>query len=372
MKCYLFLLFLLVNTVTAEKKQESLHVDNIPVREFTINEQLGLSFSDVKPYEESKEIDAFKTLQFVPQGVASWTLSLKTTDGNLSPEEAREQDLEKIAKMSANPLGSLWMLWLQNDTRKLDGDAIHGEKTISSTKFQPVMAIPFKYDNEDWNLILRPVIQYHSVPIDKDAGKLFGVNQESIVNSPGLSQIAGSAVDGRTEGFGDTALLTLVGPSKLDGAVWGLGLSQIFPTAEEDVLGQGKWQAGPAFLIANFAPDVGGFNVGALGQHWWSYAGDGDRRSTSMSDLQYFINYRLSKTELVGMSPNIKYDWEAESDDALTLPIGLGYSNVIKIGPMPLRFAAEIQYNVIRPDSIGSDINFRLMIIPIIPNPFAN
>jgi len=162
-----------------------------------------------------------------------------------------------------------------------------------------------------------------------------------------------------------------LGPNRLDGTVWGVGASQIFPTASEDVLGQDKWQAGPAFLWAHLAPKPGGFNVGALAQHWWSYAGDDDRDNTSLTNIQYFINYRLSKTELVGMTPNITYNWKTDdSDDALTLPIGLGYSNVIKIGSLPVRIAAEIQYSVVSPDNIGADWNFRLMFIPVIANPF--
>ncbi len=70
------------------------------------------------------------------------------------------------------------------------------------------------------------------------------------------------------------------------------------------------------------------------------------------------------------MTPNIRYDWKADKDDALTLPVGLGYSNVYKTGRLPLRVAAEIQYSFIAPDNVGSDWNFRLLFIPVIPNPF--
>ncbi|MBW1720379.1 MAG: hypothetical protein JRJ43_12650, partial [Deltaproteobacteria bacterium] len=134
---------------------------------------------------------------------------------------------------------------------------------------------------------------------------------------------------------------------------------------------QEKWQAGPAFLWAHLAPKPGGFNYGALAQHWWSYAGDDDRAGTSLTDIQYFINYRYNKTVLIGMTPNIRYNWKADdSDDRLTLPVGLGISNVFKIGKLPVRIAAEIQYSVIKPDNIGTDWNFRLLFIPVIPNPF--
>jgi len=284
--------------------------------------------------------------------------------------EPSADELEKIAKMTANPIGAAWMLWTQNDYSLLEGDLI-GDEALNSTKFQPVMPFPVTVGGEDWNLLVRPVFQYQSVPLDKDVGKLFGLGPDTIQSDPGLSDVAATAFDGRTTGMGDTALLTLLGPNRMDGEVWGVGVTQIFPTAAEDVLGQEKWQAGPAFLWAHLAPNPGGFNYGALGQHWWSYAGDDDRADTSLTDIQYFINYRYNKTVLIGMTPNIKYNWEAEDDDdKLTLPIGLGISNVIKIGPLPVRIAAEIQYNLIKPDSIGTEWNFRFLFIPVIPNPF--
>lgn len=280
-------------------------------------------------------------------------------------------DLERIAKITSNPLGAAWMLWFQNDTTELRGDLVPGGEILNTTRFQPVMSFPIDVGKDEWNLIVRPVIQYQSVPLDRRVGRLFGTSPETIVADPDLKDIAATAWDDRTNGFGDTALITLVGPNRLDGFIWGVGATQIFPTAERDVLGQGKWQAGLAVLLARLAPKPGGFNFGALAQHWWSYAGDSDREATNQTDIQYFINYRLSATELVGLSPNIRIDWTQDSDNQLTLPIGLGYSNVVKLGPLPVRIALEAQYSVIAPDNVGSDWNIRLLFIPVIPNPFA-
>ncbi|HSO81676.1 hypothetical protein [Thiocapsa sp.] len=295
---------------------------------------------------------------------AETALAAAATDG---PSAA---DLERIAKMTSNPLGAAWMLWWQNDLTEVRGDLVPGGELVNTTRFQPVMSFPLDPNGADWNLIVRPVIQYQSVPLDADVGRLLSASPETITSEPELSRILPTAWDDRTNGFGDTALLTLVGPNRLDGFIWGVGASQIFPTAERDVLGQGKWQAGPAFLAAKLAPKPGGFNIGALAQHWWSYAGDSDRAATNQTDIQYFINYRLSGTQLIGMSPNITIDWTADSGNQLTLPVGLGYSNVYKIGPLPVRVAIEAQYSLIAPDNVGRDWNLRLLFIPVIPNPF--
>ena len=296
-------------------------------------------------------------------------------EGATSAETAAKKgsdadDMERLAKESANPLGSLWMLWFQNDYSRMEGDLLPDDKWVNSFKFQPVMSFPIEVADSKWNLIVRPVLQYQSVPLKKEVGKLFGMSSGAIIADPDLSKIAKDPF-GRTKGVGDTVLLTLIGPARLDGFVWGVGASQIFPSAAHDVLGQGKWQAGPAALLCRMAPKPGGFNLGALPQHWWSYAGDDDRNSTSMTNIQYFINYRLSETELIGMSPNIVINWKADAHNKLTLPVGLGYSNIVKIGPLPIRFAAEVQYSVVSPDNVGSEWNFRLMFIPVVPNPFA-
>ena len=37
---------------------------------------------------------------------------------------------------------------------------------------------------------------------------------------------------------------------------------------------------------------------------------------------------------------------------------------------LPLRLAAEVQYSLVKPDDIGTDWNFRILVIPVIPNPF--
>ncbi|MFQ6575183.1 hypothetical protein [Pseudomonas sp. UM16] len=284
-----------------------------------------------------------------------------------------QAELEKLAKMSANPLGAAWMLWLQNDYTHKDGDndalPSNGRWT-NTTNFQPVMSFPISFGEDDWNLIVRPVIQYSSTPMDESFGDALQGRPGNIPSSDLSSH--NYPFNDRTTGFGDTALMTLAGPARDDGLVWGAGITQIFPTAEHDVLGQGKYQAGPALLLVSLAPNPGGWNIGALAQHWWSYSGDSDREDTSQTDIQYFLNYRLSGTELVGMTPNIRVNWKADSGEKVNFPIGLGYSSVTKFGSLPVRWAVEFQYSVIKGDDYDADFNLRFMFIPIIQNPFAS
>lgn len=292
---------------------------------------------------------------------------------SIEPNSSASDDMAMLAKKSANPISDLWLLWNQVDSTKFKGDLIDSDEWMYSYKFQPVMSFPVM--GGDWNFILRPVFQYNSVPLDKDAGKLLGASEQQIFNSEELSSLAADPF-GTTTGFGDTILLTLLGPNREDGNIWGVGASQIFPTAQEDVLGQGKYQAGPAFLWAHIAPEPGkgweSFNYGLLGQHWWSYAGDDDRSETSQTDIQYFINYRLNDTALIGMTPNIRINWKEDGSNRFSVPIGLGYIDMIKIGKVPIRVGMEAQYYVHQPDAAGADWNFRIIFTPIVPRLFGN
>ena len=207
--------------------------------------------------------------------------------------------------------------------------------------FQPVMPVPI-FDGE-WNLVNRVVIQAYSSPLDDDLNSMdpFG---------------------DRTYGLGDTVAFSLFAPNRDDGFIWGVGPTFILPTATENVLGQEKWQAGPAALAVRLGNTSGGlgienWNIGLLAQHWWSFAGDDGRESTSQSDIQYFINWKKDAVNLIGMTPNIQIDWEKEGSDRFSVPIGLGTIGFFKWGNTPVRWGVELQYYVMQPDPVGPEWN---------------
>ena len=225
-------------------------------------------------------------------------------------------------------------------------------------------------------MVFRPVFQVVSSPLDDDAGTLFGVSPNDVVADEDLADIASDPF-GRTNGLGDTVLFALLSPNTTDGWVYAAGATTIFPTAQLDVLGQEKWQAGPAGLLVRLGNEYGGFgvehfNIGALVQQWWSYAGDGDRDSTNQMDIQYFLNWRSTPTQLIGMTPNISINWDADGgfDDKVALPIGIGTIGLFKIGELPVRYGIEAQYYVTGNDDVKREANFRFFVAPVIANPF--
>ena len=289
-----------------------------------------------------------------------------------SDDEAAQADLATLAKKANNPISDAWLLITQNDFTLLEGDATDDTEVFNSFKFQPVISAPVL--DGDWNFVVRPVLQFNSVPLDEDVDQLFGVSPNDIVANPSLSEIASSPF-GRTTGLGDTVLLTLLGPNTDDGWIYAGGVTQIFPTASEDVLGQGKWQIGPAALVARLGAnhgefDIDSFNIGALAQQWWSYAGDDDRDGTNQADIQYFLNWKANPTTLIGMTPNIAINWDANGgfDEKVALPVGLGVIDMFRIGKLPVRWGIEGQYYLTGPDELRREANLKIFVAPIIPN----
>ncbi|UCD52002.1 MAG: hypothetical protein JSW27_05055 [Phycisphaerales bacterium] len=288
---------------------------------------------------------------FKPVLLCVMTLAVAVSPAAAAAEDA---DLAKAAQKSNNPVSDAWLLITQNDLTFIDGDATSGTEVRERLSFQPVLPVPI-FDGE-WNLVTRPVFQFYDAPLDGDLG-------------------AADPFGDRTAGMGDTVLFSLLAPNRDDGFIWGVGPTFIFPTATDDVLGQEKWQAGPAALLVNLGTEHGGwgwnhFNIGVLAQHWWDFDGDDDRPDTSQTDIQYFINWRKNETQLIGMTPNIQIDWEKDGSDRFSIPIGLGTIGFIKVGNTPVRWGLEFQYYVMQPDPAGPLINLKAFIAPVKANPF--
>ena len=286
------------------------------------------------------------------------------------------------AQMSAlmdNPLGNVAMLFTQFDWTLLKNE---NKTDTEANKFNYMGIAQFpKGLGKKWNLINRIVWNVPSMPMDQDeidaaedsARRQYGT-QEGPVIVPPIGQTA--PIDlfrGRTTGFGDMYYVGLFSPKegiKLDNGgsiVWGLGFDAGFPTATEKILGLGKWTAGPSALGVYLGPK---WKVGALLQQYWDYASlDKDRDDVNLMNLQYFYMYSLDDVTSIGAAPNIIANWELDSSDRWTVPIGLGINRTFQVGKVPLRIGAEIYYSVVKPEDVaGAEWNFRLYFIPAVPS----
>ena len=140
--------------------------------------------------------------------------------------------------------------------------------------------------------------------------------------------------------------------------VWGIGPAFQLPTATNDLLGTGKWSAGPAFVAFLSAKPLH-ITTGFLVLNLWSFAGDDDRADVNAMTLQPFLNYNLDKGWYLTTTPLITADWEADDDDRWTVPVGGGVGRIFEIGHQPVNAQLSAYYNAIKPDDVGANWQLR-------------
>ncbi len=182
------------------------------------------------------------------------------------------------------------------------------------------------------------------------------IGELNIVNRlivPLIDQPLGA--DDREFGLGDIQYSMYLSPAKAGKIIWGVGPTFTFPTATDDALGTGKWSAGPG-LVALAMP--GRWVVGGLLNNQWSFAGDSDRASVNAMLFQPFVNYNFQRGWYVNTSPIITANWQADSDERWTVPVGAGVGRIFKIGTQPVNAQLGAYYNVEKPEG-APDWNIR-------------
>ncbi len=158
--------------------------------------------------------------------------------------------------------------------------------------------------------------------------------------------------EGSAFGISDMFIQTIFSPSEprwgliFGEMTWGIGPVISIPTSTEEMLGTDKISIGPVFAIAR---KPGDWVFGWLAQNLWSVAGDEDAPKVNEFTLQYFINYNLKNGFYLTASNFIIANWEADSDNRWTVPIGGGFGRVIKIGEKALDFKVQSFWIAERP-----------------------
>ena len=267
-------------------------------------------------------------------GVAVLALCMVTTRANAEPqtteptppeagqvraEEApAQQDLR--AKIQ-NPVGNLYTIPIETT---FDFGAPDGEATF--IQLQPVY--PFRVG--DWNLVNRTIIPLIDAP-----GPILGQT-----GNPSPAQGCGAF------GLGDIMHSTFLSPAEVGKIIWGIGPAISFPSATDDILGSGKWSAGPtAVLLTQPKP----WSIGVLMGNLWSFAGDSDRAAVSQFFLQPFVSYNLAQGWFLTTAPVLTANWHASSSQRWTVPLGGGFGKLFTIGTQPLNVMLQGFGNVVRP-----------------------
>ena len=221
-----------------------------------------------------------------------------------------------------NPISSLISLPFK---LTFDSGADNGDATILN--INPVVPVTVG----DWNLVNRALI-----PLVNVDGPISGL--------PGNpSPIPGNGASG----LGDINYSIYFSPVKYDKVVWGVGPTINLPTATNDQLGSGKWSTGVTG-VALTQPGWG--SLGILGRQLWSFAGDSDRSNVNQTLIEPFLNYNLPNGWYLLTDMVITANWEANSSNTWTLPVGGGAGKLFKIGSQTVNARLEAYYNVEKPD----------------------
>ena len=229
---------------------------------------------------------------------------------------ATADETEDLAKQSQNPIANLISLPFEF---KASFNAGSENNTIYGMDVKPV----YPANLGDWLLINRFII-----PV---------IYQEKLEEGQGSKF-----------GLGDINYQAFFTPAEAGNIIWGVGPSIYLPTNTDDRLGVDQWSAGPA-AVALATP--GHWLFGILAQNIWSITGEDDEPDVHFFSAQLFINYNLDDGWYLTSSPTFVADWEADSDNTWTVPIGGGVGRLVRFGNQPVDFKVQSFWNAEHPDN---------------------
>jgi hypothetical protein len=265
--------------------------------------------------------------------------AIETAEEPGSPDAAKHASATDVNREVTDPVSTTWSLKLQNNINFID-IAGHGDQVQDTVKFQPTMPILL---TSALTLITRPEFTL--------------LDSKPFTTSQGALR--------RTTGVGDTILDLVLSP-KLGPWLAALGPTFVFPTANLNETGQGKWQAGPAG-VAGYKTEK--FLAVLIAQQWWSFAGAQDRAAVSELHLQYIASYFFGDGWSIGTAPTIAFDWRAEPGNQVTFPFGPSVTKVVKFtDALPVKFEVRGMYVPVHPDPNGKQFIIELVVTPVIPS----
>lgn len=229
-----------------------------------------------------------------------------------------------LAQQLSNPVASLISVPFQFNYDRGFGP---NDGYRAFVNFQPVVPISI---NEDWNMISRTIL-----PI---------ITQKDIAGRSGTQS-----------GLGDITQSLFFSPARpgLGGVIWGVGPAFLLPTATDDLLGSGKWGAGPTAVVLR---QSGPLTYGILANHIWSFEGDQNRADVNSTFLQPFLAYTTPNAWTFTVNSESSYNWTSEQ---WSVPINFIVSKLVKIGRQPVSFAMGARYWAESPDMGPKGWGFR-------------
>jgi hypothetical protein len=235
--------------------------------------------------------------------------------------QACADDGPDLAQLVQNPIAKVVSVPFQNNLTFGAGPDRDPQNVLN---IQPVL--PFQL-SDDWNVITRTIIP--------------------VIYQPPLSP-EGSAIGG----VGDISLALYFSPAKLSSSfIWGVGPAFTLPSANHEVLGQGKFSTGISAVALSIQ---GPWLVGALVTQVASVSGVTYRRDVSQMLLQPFINYNFPRGWYLTSSPIITANWKAPGSQQWTAPVGAGGGRAFRVGKQAMNAQVQAFDDVTHPRGAGN------------------
>jgi len=269
---------------------------------------------------------------------------------------SHQKSLAEIGAKLADPTANIWALSFNfQGPTFYDGDVNFGSPQVGGNViFQPVMPFPLYGEGEDqWKLLTRPIIPIiFSQPVPTGLDEFNGIG-----------------------GLGDIQLPLMLNPTHRMLGKWIFAAGPVFefPTSTNDALGAQQYAVGPAVVV--------GYKTKLLTailfpNYFWGIGDRSDRNSstptTSKLSLLYGLTFNLPDAWQVGLNPTISYNHKALKNNKWDVPVGIFAAKTIKLGKIPFKIQAGLEYSVVSPDLFGKRANFRFVLTPVIPGLVKN
>ena len=225
---------------------------------------------------------------------------------------------EELAKLAQNPVGNLISVPFQNNTNFNYGPE---KGTQNILNIQPVIPISV---NKDWNIITRTIMP--------------------LIWNPSL----GPGLESH-DGLGDMQFSAFLSPASPGQWIWGVGAIAQLPTHSNSALGNDNWGLGPTAVVLHLEQG-NPWVYGVLVNNIWSLTSNKQGGSYNNGLVQPFLNYNFPGGTYLTSSPVMTIDWDADSSDQWTVPLGGGIGRIFHFGKLPVNTQISAYYNVVKPD----------------------
>ncbi len=240
----------------------------------------------------------------------------------LAPLSAFADAAAEMQKKLQNPLANIAAVMSDN---AVGFDTGTTGDTSFGFQIQPVYAIDFA--DRGFTMIPRGII-----PI---------MGLEPGTDVPPIGQPSGTS---SVWGLGDTMLQLFFAPHTEGTWKWGVGPQVSLATATKSQLEGPQWGAGVAGIVVGSFTEKLSF-AGIVGNQW----GNSGKFNTLILQPQFY--YTLAPGKSLAYVGTISADWEANSSNRWTIPIGLSWNQTIDMGGgHGFDYMIGPYYNIERPD----------------------